>query len=393
VTLILGWDSPSTPLRANIRTPDGELVSERRVRPVRGQTWAFWKIPLPYKKERDGSWSFTVERLRTGPDIEFAAAPGDVRYFFLIVCSGGPRLVHLGGPKRVYTGDVIDPLVGLHYSNGTTPEAQVALTIQAPTVALGQLVADAGLQAASVSADAVSGFYATLQAIARNAGGTLPVPTSTITVPLFDDGVHDDGAMEPDGIYNNRLADLTRVEGTYEFRAVATYGEGCTATREALWSIHVEPGIDPDRTEVSVIDIADRPDGRHGTLVIRPRDQYGNPLGPGRGDRFTVSPLPGVRVDGKVHDRGDGTYVVTVVWDPEAMSSPGVLVQQPDRAPVILPAGGGLPTQPGRDCADAAEKLLECLGLEDTDVKRVRIKSVSLQVDLKQPKDSTDSDC
>jgi hypothetical protein len=394
VTLILGWDSPSTPLRANIRTPGGALVSERRVRPVRGRTWAFWKIPLPYQKERDGTWSFTVERLRTGPDIELAAAaPGDVRYFFLVVCSGGPRLVHLGGPRRVYTGDVIDPLVGLHYSNGTTPEARVALTIEAPTVALGQLVADAGLQPASLSADAVGGFYATLQAIARNAGGALPIPRSTITVPLFDDGAHDDGAMEPDGIYNNRLTDLTRAEGTYEFRAVATYGEGCTATREALWSIHVEPGIDPGRSDVTLVNVADGPDGQHGTLVIRPRDKYGNPLGPGRGDKFTVSPLPGVRVDGKVGDRGDGSYGVTVVWDPAATPQPGVVVQQPDRAPVIVPSGSGIPPQPGRDCSDAAEKLLECLGIDDPDVKRVRIKSVSIQVDLKEPKDNKDSDC
>lgn len=334
ITLVLGWDDPSTPLRAHIRTPSGQLINEGRTETARGRTWVFWRIPLPHNGERDGTWQFTVDRVPVGG--EFTPAPTDVRYFFLVVCAGGPKLVHLGGPRRVYTGDPIDPLVGLHYSNGTTPRAEVELTIEAPTVALGHLVTQAGLRPPATSADAVNAFHATLQAIQRQAGGVLPVPTSTVRVPLFDDGSHDDGAMEPDGVYNQRLKDLTRVEGTYQFRAVATYGEGCRATREALWSIHVEPGIDPVRSDVRVIDVTDRPDGRHGTLVIVPRDRYGNPLGPGRGDGFTVSPLPGVRVDGKVKDRGDGSYGVSIVWDVAVTLVPGVLVHQPERDPMSM---------------------------------------------------------
>jgi hypothetical protein len=380
ITLILGWDEPSTPLQAHIRTPSGKPISERRIRPVRGQTWVFWRIPLPHQSERDGTWHFTVDRVPTGGGdvIPFS----NVRYFFLVVCEGGPKLVHLGGPRRVYTGDPVDPLVGLHYRNGTSPHAEVTLTINAPTVALGQLVADAGLLKPATSADAVSGFYATLQSIARRAGGALPVPTSVHTVPLFDDGAHNDGAMEPDGIYNNRLKDLTRAEGTYEFRAVATFGEGCRATREAFWSIHVEPAIDPGRSDVQVVDVTDLPDGRHGTLVITPRDPYGNPLGPGRGDRVTVSPIPGVVVGGKVKDRGDGSYGVDVVWDESVTPSPGVLVHQPDRNPVTMtPAGTGTP--PAKDCTKAAGKLLDCLGLDGPDVKSVRVKSVCVEIDLK----------
>jgi hypothetical protein len=384
ITLVLGWDNPATPLRARIRTPSGQLVSERRIRPVRGRSWVFWKIPLPHQGERDGTWTFTVERV---PIVGAAAsAPGAVRYFVLVVCSGGPKLVHLGGPRRVYTGDPLDSLVALHFRNGTTPRAQVKLVVTAPTVALGQLVATAGLQPPSTATDAVGGFRATLQAIARQAGGRLPVPTSTITVPLYDDGSHDDGAMEPDGIYNNRLTDLTRVEGTYEFRAVATFGAGCTATREAFWSVHVEPAIDPGRTDVRFETVADRPDGRHGTLVVTPRDPYGNPLGPGRGDRFTVAPVPGVKVTGPVRDRGDGSYGVGVVWDPAIAPTPGVVVQQPDRDPVtVTPTGPGKP--PAKDCAEPAGKLLECLGLDGPDVKRVRVKSVCVEIDLKDGKD------
>ena len=390
ITIILGWDDPKTPLKAEIRTPDGKLVSERRVRPVRGRSWVFWRVPLPHDGERDGTWQFTVERVLAN---EFEPHK-DVRYFFLVVCAGGPKLAPLVRRRRIYTGEAIDPMVGLHYANRTTPEgADVELWIDAPGIALGQLATEARLHAPVATGDAVDGFHATLQAVARRAGGLLPVAPSTIKVKLFDDGAHDDGALEPDGIFNNRLKDLTRVEGTYHFRAVATYGEDCRATREAHWSIHVEPAIDPGRSDVTVLDIAEQPGGRHGTLVIFPRDPYGNPIGPGRTGLFTVSPLPGVVIDGKVKDRGDGSYAVGVVWDPGVTPQPGVLVQQPERDPVVLtPPGGTVPSTGGPDCTAAAAKLLDCLGLHDPQVKQVRVKSVCLEVDLKGPTCKKESD-
>jgi len=383
ITVIIGWDDPTVALRAQIRTPSGAVVSERRIRPVRGQTWVFWRIPLPYAGERDGTWEFVVQR--PGTKIDVSPTPKDIRYFALVVCSGGPKLNSLINRTRVYTGDPIDPLVGLHYPDRTTPhDAKVELTIVAPSIALGQLAMDAGLSSPVTMGDTVDAFHATLQAVARRAGGVLPVGSSTITVPLFDDAAHGDGAMEPDGIFNNRLKDLTRVEGTYQFRAVATYGEGCRATREAHWSVHVEPAIDPDRTDVKLVDILDNPDGRHGTLVITPRDPYGNPLGPGRPGVFTVAPLPGVKGPGKIKDRGDGSYGIDIVWDPT--KTPGVWVQQPDRDPVpVTPPSADLQPCEGTDCTKAASELLDCLGLCDTDVERVRIKKVSLEIDMKDP--------
>jgi hypothetical protein len=392
ITVILGWDEPSTPLTARIYTPSGQLVNEKRTETARGRTWVFWRVALPYAGERDGAWKFVVERVE--PRGEFFAAPTDVRYFFLIVSSGGPKLRYLGGRRRVYTGDPIDALVGLHYPNGTSPHAEVELTIERPTVALGELVTRAGLRPPSTTSDPVDAFRATLQAIAQQAGGTLPVPTATVRVPLFDDGSHDDGAMEPDGVYNDRLKDVTRVEGTYQFRAVATYGEGCRATREAFWSVHVEPGIDASHSGVSVTNVTTDASGSHGTVVIVPRDCYDNPLGPGRGDSFTVDPMPGVTTTGAVTDRGDGSYGVDVSWNPAVTPTPGVILGQPGRSPVpMIPPGAGAPCDTGRNCNDAAENLLECLGIERPAVKHVRVKSVTLKVRLKHGKDCDDPDC
>jgi hypothetical protein len=60
-------------------------------------------------------------------------------------------------------------------------------------------------------------------------------------------------------------------------------------------------------------------------------------------------------------------------------------VQQPDRGPV--PVAPSKPPRPGtRDCTNAASELLDCLGVDDPQVKCVRIKSVSLEVDLHDKK-------
>ena len=272
ITLVLTWDDEATPLRARLSTPSGKAVSERRIRPVRGRNWAFWRVPLPYDGERDGHWQFTVERV--GDGTEFPPPPRDVRYQYLVICSGGPKLVALPPAQRLYTGDPLDLRVGLHYASGTFPsDAEVTVQVTRPDLALGLLTTEVGLSPPQPSGDALDAFHATLQAIAARAGGRLPVGVTTAQVQLFDDGLHDDGAMEPDGNYNHRLTDLTQVEGTYQFRAVARYGTGCSATREAHWSVHVEPGIDPGRTDVTLVDVTTGGgQGGHssGVLVIVP---------------------------------------------------------------------------------------------------------------------------
>ena len=384
ITLALTWDDLAAPLRATIYTPSGKPVSERMIVPVRGRSWVFWRIPLPHEGERAGRWHFVVERVPTGG--EFPPEPTDVRYQYIVISAGGPKLVTLTPKRRHYTGDRFDPLVALHYPNRTFPPAKVVLHIERPDVALGQLTTNAGLRPPVVVGDVLDAFHATLQDIARSAGGTLPIPTSKLQVPLYDDGMHDDGAMEPDGVYNNPLTDLFRAEGTYQFRAVATYGEGCTATREAHWSVHVQPAIDPDRTVVTVVDVTDGPNGRQGTLIITPIDPYGNPIGPGRGKLFALAPLPGVRIVGRLRDRRDGSYEVGVIWDPNITPQPGVTVQQPDRPPIVVapPPDGGR-ERPPRDCRDAAGDLLDCLGLQGAVAKAVRVTRVCVEIDVQPP--------
>lgn len=385
ITLVLTWDAEEAPLLARLSTPSGKVVSERRIRPVRGRNWAFWRVPLPHAGERDGHWQFTVERLGGGG--EFPPPSIDVRYQYLVICAGGPKLVAQPPVRRLYTGDPLDLRAGLHYADGTFPsDATITVHIARPELALGQLTAEAGLRPPQPGGDSLDAFHSTLQAIAASSGGHLPVGNTTTQVHLFDDGLHDDGAMEPDGNYNHRVSDLTRVEGTYQFRAIATYGTQCSATREAHWSVHVEPGIDPGRSDVTVVDVTPGAGTLStGVLVIVPRDVYGNPVGPGRADLFTVSPMPAVHVVGPLRDRGDGGYEVSVEWDPNLVDDPGVLVHQPDRDPVVVspqPAPGCRDRCHRKDCRHPAGELLRCLGMAEADISAVQITSVNLRVDL-----------
>ena len=194
-------------------------------------------------------------------------------------------------------------------------------------------------------AELVPPFWVTLQRLQRDNGGVLPVQRSSTNIELFDDGLHDDGGMERDGVFGTSVEDLLRCEGTYTFHALAEYGEGRRGRREAMWSVSVLPGIDGGRTDVEVQITGPSV----GVIVIRPHDRYGNPLGPGRGDLFGVDPLPGTQMTGPVTDNGDGSYDVPVIWDPGA--GPGISVSQPGRVQVPLtPAGTSGPGGPPSGC-------------------------------------------
>ena len=115
------------------------------------------------------------------------------------------------------------------------------------------------------------------------------------------------------------------------------YGSGCTATRELIWSLHVDVGIDPSQTGVTtVLDGTMANGGQRGTITIIPRDRYGNNLGPGRGEGLSTTGTPGTTVTGPLRDNGDGSYTIPIAWSPSQGQQPGVSVEQPNRSPAIL---------------------------------------------------------
>jgi hypothetical protein len=67
--------------------------------------------------------------------------------------------------------------------------------------------------------------------------------------------------MEPDGIFGNPLVDLLHAEGHYTFHAIATFGDNCTASRETLWTVHVDTGVDSGQTVIQTAGPIGKPRG------------------------------------------------------------------------------------------------------------------------------------
>jgi hypothetical protein len=158
------------------------------------------------------------------------------------------------------------------------------------------------------------------------------------TVVLSDEpGVN--GSFEPGGLFGLPMPDLLNVEGNYTFHAKADYARDCTGMREILWSIHVDVGIDPGKTTVSTTPLGQGPDGGACVrMTFTPRDKFGNMLGPGRLDGFTVHSQPGSAPTGPVHDLGNGSYEVDVCSDPDSLEPPSIGITQPGRDTVVVKA-------------------------------------------------------
>ncbi len=334
-TVVLGWDNPHAPVELRLISPAGVTIASFSpgVDAVTGETWAHMRVPLPFSGERDGVWKVQVSRPSGG---EIPPPRPAVRYFVTTLVEGGPYLRPLPMPP-VYTGDILNPKVVLRYPSGEHFPANVTLEIESPTEGTGNILAKEKLGAAgSIDGDATDARTSKLMAL-ENAKGSALISTTSRTITLFDDGEHDDEAIEEDGVFGNPIADLARLEGHYQFHAKAEYGNACIARREANWSVYVSVSIDPGNTGVSTVPSGTGPDGRERICItFTPRDKYGNYVGPGRGDSFTIAAADGSQLDGALTDNGDGSYVQCVLWDPDSGSPPGITIGQPGRPPVTI---------------------------------------------------------
>ena len=344
ITIVVGWDKPDGTLLIAATTPAGATVTAASpgIEASSGHTWTFLRIKLPHGGERDGAWSVNV--FRPGGGGEFPPPAPALRYFINVIASGGPTLKRWPAPAHFYTGDTINPLVQIAYPGGGHPEnAKVRVTVTRPNAAAGTLLSRERLRPPTMlGGDTIPAVQATLAALDAAAGSPVIGYTQS-SFDLVSDPAHTGGAFEPNGLFGNPRNDLLEVEGNYTFHAVATYGRGCVSSREIQWSVRVDCGVDPTRTDVTVTQTGTGPGGTStGDIVVVPRDSYGNNLGPGRGDCITLTGQPGTVVTGGIRDNGDGSYSVHVTWDPG--TEPGVVIGQPGRPPVVVG-----PRKPGKD--------------------------------------------
>jgi hypothetical protein len=337
ITAVAGWDHADQSLFLEVTTPAGATItsSSATVESASGITWTFLRIPLPIGGERNGLWKVNVFRPRgTG---EFPPPLPALRYFLNVIPLGGPKLLFAPEPKPYYTGDRVQPLAMVRQDNGGWPDnLSVSLIVTRPDTSVGNVLSASGLDAATViGGDGMPPRQATLQAIEKSTGK----PVAKYIDQTFDlsDDAASNSCFEGGGTFGKVFDDLLVVEGNYTFHAKAAYGEDCAGMREASWSVHVDIGIDSGKTTVTTTPLPPGPDGGDRVhLTFTPRDKYGNLLGPGRGDSFTLKPQPGSKPDGPVVDNGDGSYGVDVSNDPNSLGPPRVGIVQPGRPPAVI---------------------------------------------------------
>ena len=339
VTIVAGWNRTDASLLLEVTSPGGAVVTSATpaVQSSDGRTWTFLRFNLPIGGERDGLWHVRV--VRPGGGGEFPPPTPALRYFINVIATGGPVMSRMPDSKRYYTGDTINPLVLVRYSNGGWPEdMSVLLTVTRPNTSVGNAISAAGLQPPGVVAgDVIPARQATMKSIETSSGSPIANYVDT-TISLSDEpGLN--RSFESGGLFGRPLPDLLNVEGNFTFHAKAQYTQDCIGSRELTWSIHVDVGIDPGKTTVSTTPLGDGPDGGPCVrMTFTPRDKYGNLLGPGRLDGFKVVAQPGSHPSGPVHDLGNGSYQVDVCSDPDSLEPPSVGLEQPGRDPVVVRA-------------------------------------------------------
>ena len=345
VTVVVGWDVDVARLDVRVFSPLGNIVhgGTPGAEQSTGRTWTFLRFALPQNGERDGQWRVEVFR----PTIIGAAEIRgvDVNYFVNVIVDGGPKLELMTNTRRFYTGDTFNPLVALKFRDGTHPHhTTVEVEVNSPAQSVGNVLTSTRLrEAIPINADTIPARQATLLALEAQTKKPA-VDFKQQTFDLFDDPANTKGLFEPSGVFGREFPDLLTTEGNYTFRFKATYGEGCVASRELFWTLHVNTGIDPGKTDITSTVISDLADGRRLVKIdFIPRDKYGNHVGPGRLESLSISGTAGTTPKEQPQDNRDGSYSVVATWDPSVAPAPGIVVSQPDRPPVIVqqPGGGG----------------------------------------------------
>ena len=213
LTVVLGWEDPESFLVLNLLTPGGTTITEGTsgAQASRGDTWVFLRLQLPFHGQQDGTWQIRVNR--PSGDVEFPPPKPLERFFVSTVVDGGPFVRPHQSNRHYYTGDTINPRIILLDPNAETHHATATVEVTAPTEGTGNLLTQNGLQEPiSIDGDNIGARQSSLITLERQRKDPI-IPTKTQEFELFDDGEHDDGAMEPDGIFGNPLPGIARFEG------------------------------------------------------------------------------------------------------------------------------------------------------------------------------------
>ena len=340
-TFLLNWAQVSSSLDLLVQAPDGTIVTSSTtasgLEALGGSTYQALSFRFPLggalAGNHAGNWSITASR----------PGGGGQEPFNLMVLSDSPLKFNPILPtQRVRTREMLPLLVRL---DGSFFGASVTAEVQVPQAALGTMLANLGLSDAEVIARTpnLSEDNTLLQ---RRVSLIDSVGETTVSVSLFDDGAHGDGAAA-DGLYGGVLGPL-EMDGAYSvlFRAQGVVSD-LPFQREVQRSFYVGVGVSVlDDLQVDPF-LANLP-GLGFQVGFRPTDSSGLLLGPGFAYAINAVPVGGSVVE--VVDNNDGSYAVLVVLDPgieNTIMNLSILGTTVSTNVLLMSGGGAVPALSG----------------------------------------------
>lgn len=231
-------------------------------------------------------------------------------------------------------------------ASGRAPhDSLITVDITRPNSSIGTLLSNLGLHGpGTIDLDAIPARQQTL----ADTGASIP-HIQEASIELTDSQADSGGYMEHFGVFGKVLVDKLVVEGDYQFVVRAEGGSpgGCgNYVREFAYSLRVEVGISAQHSDAVVTRCVVVGERVKCVTRIRPRDRFGNLVGPGMHGvngggvvDFVDSLDGGTRVE-EVTDNHDGTYDVLVDWDSTTgTDGPVIGADQPGREGGVVELG------------------------------------------------------
>lgn len=250
--------------------------------------------------------------------------------FIDVLTRASARVVPFPWTARYYTGESLHPtfhIPEMYWPKAGFDRIKATVRVTRPLRGLGSLAAEAGArERTQIAGDAVEPRHGAHIRLDRRQTGRI-LGAETLEFELFDDGTNGDGTANDHYWERSLPADVAKVDGEYEFHTIF---ELCRASdcvrREARHKTIVEVKMSPRASAVTPT--TQRGQTRNTTrILLTPRDDAGNLMGPGLTDRLLVGTEGDVKIDRVGEVDGRGAYEIVVNWAPSAVR-PEVSISQ-----------------------------------------------------------------
>ncbi|KPJ93032.1 MAG: hypothetical protein AMJ55_08855, partial [Gammaproteobacteria bacterium SG8_15] len=308
VTFILTWDNPAHNLNLSLRTPSGYLINNAnmasfgdRVSLITAPAYKLLQVQMPItvgaNENQSGVWKMIINN--PGGSMAHYAASAIAESTIHATTS-----VPAPGAGTFYPGDAVALQSNITQITGPVNGAVVTVTPNVPLVAIGNLLASAGLREAEIRAvpATINGEPLLQQERMvmawqmRHGGNPFPrADTKSFALSESTAAGNFVGVFERTGI-PGPYAFTTRIEGVTD--------DCSPIMREAVRTISVTSTVHIPSTDVSVVR---DPAGTY-VVTVTPRDVAGNYIGPGFVDDIFFD-VTGMSTLGPVTDLLNGSYV------------------------------------------------------------------------------------